>query len=57
VSVSPNFGLVYVVELKDKPGKWFASLNFIPAKDLKMRTTHPQYLKNRTDAIRRRRIA
>jgi hypothetical protein len=53
VSVSPHFGLVYVVELKGKPGKRFVSLNFIPAKDLKMRTAHPQHLKNRTDAMTR----
>jgi hypothetical protein len=57
VSVSPHFGLVYVVELKGKLGKRFASLNLISAKDLKMRTAHPQHLKNRTDAMHRKRRA
>jgi hypothetical protein len=41
VSVNSSLGLVYVVERADRPGKQFASLNFIPAKDLRLRRPHP----------------
>jgi len=41
VGVRPYVGLVYVVERKGRPGKQFACLNVIPAKDLKIRQPHP----------------
>jgi hypothetical protein len=43
VSVGVGIGNVYVVERKDKPGKQFAHLKFISAKDLKIRPPHPQH--------------
>jgi hypothetical protein len=36
-----HYGIVYVVERKTKPGKQFAYLKFIPAKDLRLRHPHP----------------